>query len=107
MAEIFFERRNKAQEERDKLDQKDLLLHKYANPFEAQEQAKPQNQFAAKKAGWIDKAKEDLIRNQIAHKLKKLHYRYKPRADMPFWYNWEPEYYKRELDDNSMLSIDD
>lgn len=26
---------------------------------------------------------------------------------MPFWYDWEPKNFNEELNDNSMLSIDD
>ena len=48
-----------------------------------------------------------IIRKKMDRAIKKLNYRYRQRADMPFWYDWEPKRYKDVLDDNSMLSIDD
>lgn len=43
LAEVFFGRRNKAKEERQQMNPKDLLLQKYANPEEDRNAAKPQN----------------------------------------------------------------
>jgi len=34
-------------------------------------------------------------------------YKYEPRAEMPFWYDFEPDKYQKELDLDSNLSIDD
>lgn len=43
MAEVFFGRRNKAKEDREKEGEKDKILKKYANPFAEEQAAKPQN----------------------------------------------------------------
>lgn len=92
LAEVFFGRRNKAKEERDKFNPKDLLLQKYAHPEDDRDAAKPENQFEAKKKGHVV---EDEMRANVRRKLNKaihkMNYRYKPRADMPFWYDWEPK----------------
>lgn len=43
LAEVFFGRRNRAKEERDKKSKKDLMLEQYANPFAARISAQPRN----------------------------------------------------------------
>lgn len=43
LAEVFFNRRNKAAEDRAKENPKDVLLQKYANPEDDRLAAKPQN----------------------------------------------------------------
>ena len=90
LAEVFFGRRNKAQEGRSKLDSKDLLLQKYAFPEDDRNAAKPINQFEAKKKGYVSTEDVKLVRKKLDRAIKKLNYRYKARADMPFWYDWEP-----------------
>lgn len=65
------------------------------------------NQFAAKKQGFVSEEEVKIKKKEMERALRKFNYRYKPRADMPFWYDWDPKHFKEKLNDDSMLSIDD
>lgn len=105
MAEVFFGKQKRG--ERAKVNDKDKILNKYADPFGELQAAKPQNQFAAKKQGFVSQHDKDMLLQKMGKRIRKLNYRYKARADMPFWYDWNADRYKEVLDDDSMLSIDD